>query len=158
MKRNPWDDCEAFVMAIRLRNKGICLPEVEQVFAEIVTAIVRMSALKLLKDPKYVGRRRLFLDPDTLSDMTLVALVALSRPIDVSRPRAVVNFIVKTVQNRLRNLVRDNSRHEARCTIQSENDLGAAIPELVGLRACSDIYGRTVPMEASGREQNLNAK
>ena len=146
--RNVWQDGDAFLMALRLRKKGIMLPDVEEVFGQIVVSIVLMATLLLLKEKGFKQCRELFLDPDTQGRMTLFALEKLATADLRKKPRTVINYVVKRVQSRLKNVERDTDRRKRKGEQVSESILGV---DLDSLHLCSDYSGQTRRVFPSGR-------
>lgn len=130
---NVYEDYEGVLpMAIRLRKAGKCPRDIDNVYGEIMREIVRMAAILLPKeDPRYTVHARDFLSEEVQSVMLCQCLVAAERNVDTEQGhRKVVNYLVKTVQNRLRNWVRDTEKRREKVSILTETELGMAIPEI----------------------------
>lgn len=146
---NVWENGDAFMMALRLRRKGVVYPDVEEVFASVVTSIVKMSTVLLVKrSAKYRRYAALFMEEDTQSQMVLNALTVLGKADTGKKPRVVINYVVKTVQNRLRDLVRNTQIHDRRAQFVTEHEIGTGLDYL---SVVSDFYGET-RRAASGRK------
>lgn len=160
-KRNgeleKWIDMEAFLMALRLRRKGILYPDIEDLFGQILVAMVETATKILLKEPEYRCRHRLFMSPDTQSFMLLQLLQELDKVNTSMQSKQVLNFILKTVQSRLRNLVRDLSRQKRNAKVFIESEMECAIDQL---SLCSDFFGQRRNHFDDGKvvTQNFNNK
>lgn len=150
-----WIDMDAFLMALRLRRKGIIYPDVETVFGEILMAMVQTATRLLIREePEYAQHKKLFLEPDTQSLMLLLLLQKLDL-VDTSMtsPQAL-KFILKTVKSRLKNFVRDTygvaKRNPKKCA--------GSIDDLSVMPICTDFFGQVRKSTDSGKvsTQNLN--
>ena len=152
---NVWEESQILPMAIRLRKSGQCPPDIDNLYGEIMSGIVRMASVLLPNnDPRYEMYRAEFLTEDVQSSMLCQALYAAERLIDTkSPPKRLVNYLVKTVQNRLRNYVRDTSKRKGILTMVTESELGYDISEL-GDRV-STLDGRTTYAEPHGKVNNI---
>lgn len=152
--KNLWEDSDAFLMALRLRKKGIYLPDVEALFANIVIAIVKMSTILLLKnEPEFKYRKELFLSPETQASMLVPALEALSKADLRRKPRPIINLVTKAVQNRLKNLSRDVGRAERRGITVTEQELGVSMEYMP--YHC-DLYGQRRRKYSVGKVNTQN--
>lgn len=127
---NVYEDYEGVLpMAIRLRKAGKCPGDIDNVYGQVMREIVRMAAILLPKeDPRYLPHAKDFLSDDVQSIMLCQCLVAAERNVDTEQGhKKVVNYLVKTVQNRLRNWVRDTENRKGKLTILSESELGVPI-------------------------------
>lgn len=133
MGKNVWEAAEILPMAIRLRRQEKCPPDVDAMYGEIITSIVLMATKLLIKkEKKYARYADDFLDADVQMKMVLACLSAAERLVDTSSDnRSIVNYLIKTVQSRLRNHVRDTENRKRRIEIVSETDLGGASLESV---------------------------
>jgi hypothetical protein len=159
MKLNCWDHADALAMAVRLRKAGNCPREIDDLYGDIVVSMVSMATLLLVRDdPKFRGRGAELMSTDVQSLMLLYALTALDRDIDTESPRRLVNYTVKTVQNRLRNYVRDTGRRSSKAEIVTESELGVDIYE-AGPRACN-LAGEPVRVDRTHKvdtcDRNFN--
>jgi hypothetical protein len=138
-----WEEAGILPMAIRLRRSGRCPSDIDDLYGTIMDGIVWMAAGTLVKDdPRYMMHKQEFMSPDCHSSMLLQVLSVADRLVDTDQaPRNVVNYLVKTVQNRLRNWVRDRERRRARLNIESESVLDGS-PRLVTV--CSRIDGQRI--------------
>lgn len=130
---NVYEDYEGVLpMAIRLRKAGKCPGDIDNVYGQIMQEIVRMAAILLPKeDPRYMVHAKDFLTDEVQSAMLCQCLVAAERNVDTRQgQRKVVNYLVKTVQNRLRNWVRDTEKRKGKVAILTENELGRGIGEI----------------------------
>ena len=130
---NVYEDYEGVLpMAIRLRKAGKCPGDIDNVYGQIMQEIVRMAAILLPKeDPRYMVHAKDFLTDEVQSAMLCQCLVAAERNVDTRQgQRKVVNYLVKTVQNRLRNWVRDTEKRKDKVAILTENELGRGIGEI----------------------------
>lgn len=110
-KKNVWEEAEILPMAIRLRKCGKCPPEIDSIYGKIIIGVVEMATKTLPdEDPKYKPRLPEFLDEEVQAQMVFNALRAAEKFVDARKdPRMIVNYLVKAVQNRLRNWVRDTT-------------------------------------------------
>lgn len=153
--RNVWEGAEILPMAIRLRKARRCPAEVDNLYGEIMRGIVKMASVLLPKeDPRYMCHRDEFLTEDVQSAMTLQILGVAERLVDCkAAPRSIVNYLVKTVQNRLRNYVRDTTKRRERMDIRTESSMDIA--EASFLEAVT-IDGRRIDAVRDGRKRILN--
>lgn len=133
---NCWDNADALAMAIRLRQSGKCPPDIDNLYGEIVESIVHMSTALLIQCPKYKQYSIELMSDDVQSTMLLHALTALERDVDTTNPKQVCNYVVKTVQNRLRNYVRDTTKRKVKADIVTETSMGISFDE-VGVMSCN---------------------
>lgn len=132
-----WIDMDAFLMALRLRRKGIIYPDVETVFGEILMAMVQTATRLLIREePEYAQHKKLFLEPDTQSLMLLLLLQKLDL-VDTSMtsPQAL-KFILKTVKSRLKNFVRDTY-----ATKRNPSHIAGRVEDLEVMPICTDFFG-----------------
>lgn len=121
---NVWDEAGILPMAIRLRKAGKCPQQVDNLFGQIIVEIVLM-ATRLLpdEDPRYGRHVQGMMAPDVQSLMVFNALRAAEKFVDDRKnPRTIVNYIVKSVQNRLRNWVRDTETRKRKMDIVTESE------------------------------------
>ena len=50
-QKNPWDNADAFLMAIRLRRKGLIYPEVEELHGLKLVVVQSLSHVQLFATP-----------------------------------------------------------------------------------------------------------
>lgn len=127
--QNVWDEAGILPMAIRLRKAGNIPAEIDNLYGEIMVEITRMGSLLLLRDdPRYECHRREFMSEDVQSTILMQVLVAAEKYVDTAaQPKRIVNYLTKTVQNRLRNYVRDTENRRAKVDIVSESELGCPL-------------------------------
>ena len=89
-----------------------------------------------------------FLTEDVQSAMTLQVLGVAERLVDCkATPRSIVNYLVKTVQNRLRNYVRDTEKKKnLMLPLDSAGDLFSTA-----------IDGRRLPLVSGGKKKDRKA-
>ena len=122
---NVWEEAEILPMAIRLRKCGKCPPSIDAIYGEIIIGIVTM-ATKLMpeEDPIYARYLEQFLDEEVQAQMVLNALNAAEKYVDDrKKPRNIVNYLVKAVQNRLRNWVRDTTNRRVKAEMVQIDDV-----------------------------------
>lgn len=131
MELNAWDEAGILPMAIRLRKAGKCPMDIDNLYGQIITQVVRMASILLpTEDPRYECHRKEFMAEDVQSVMLLQALTAAEKYIDTRKePRCIINYLVKTVQNRLRNYVRDTENRKSKLDMVAECDLDFDIGE-----------------------------
>ena len=141
-RMNVWDEAEILPMAIRLRKSGKCQEEIDNLYGQVIVEIVLMATRMLPeKDRRYRMHSRKFMEEDVQGLMVFNALNAAEKFVDSRKnPRSIVNYLVKTVQNRLRNLVRDTENREQKMDIVTECELQFDMMSTVK-QAC-DIEGR----------------
>lgn len=140
---NCWDNADALLMAIRLRKTNKCPVDIDNLYGEIVKSLVNMATELLLKSPSYQSYGKEFRSEDVQMTMLVHALTALEKNADTTKePKAVVNYAVKTVQNRLRNYVRDTSKRASKVQFVTESELDADIFE-AGPVTC-DVTGQQI--------------
>lgn len=102
-----WDDTnmDAFCVALRLRRIHKCPPDIERLFCDILRRIIWMGTVLLSRKKKYRRYRVVFYSEDVQSGLTLHILEGLQKTrVDTKIPRRVVNLIIRSTQNHLRNL------------------------------------------------------
>lgn len=145
---NVWENAECVAMAVRLRYAGKCPQQVDDMLGMVVRDIVKM-AVKLYprervirnKSPMSRWQSDIAFSEDT--EMELVYYVMRSifnGKAKTSDPRAMINFFVKTAQNRLDNIIRNVSNREriAQMVNECDND-GFTFSTLK-----TDIIGRLI--------------
>lgn len=102
-KRIPYEETDALALCERLYRKGLDTASTEQVRGEIVMAAVDIALSKLCvgATPYAVTFYR---DEETRGDCLLKALEALEKA-DAEDGRAMLNYVVRSVQNHARNMV-----------------------------------------------------
>lgn len=135
---NVWDEANILPAAIRLRRANRCPGDIDDLYGEIMRNIVYMASVLLPKeDPRYECHREEFVSEDVQSAMLLQALSAAEKYIDTRKSgSAIVNYITKAVQNRLRNYVRDSEKRANKVDMVLESELGYDIGER-GLTVCN---------------------
>lgn len=127
---NCWEHADALTMAVRLRRAGTCPRDVDNLFGELVESLVHMATALLVTGSKYRTRIDELMSFDVQQTMFVHCLAALDRDcLETADPKKVVNYLVKTVQNRLRNYVRDTSNRDSKLTVVSESVLGCDMAE-----------------------------
>lgn len=153
---NVWDEAGVLPMAIRMRRNGTIPRDIDDCYGEIMSGIVRMASILLpSEDPRYECHKAEFLTPDVQMSMLCQALRAAEQYVDTTqKPRSIVNYLVKCVQNRLRNYVRDTEKRRNLMTIVTESELPNNPLEYAD--SVMSLDGRVVPREPSCRVTNLN--
>lgn len=130
-RKNVWEEAEILPMAIRLRKCGKCPPEIDAIYGKIIIGVVELATKTMPdNDPKYKARLPEFLDEEVQAQMVFNALRAAEKFVDAKRnPRTIVNYLVKAVQNRLRNWVRDTTTRRMKADIVNECDTKMDIVE-----------------------------
>lgn len=151
-KMNVWEGAEILPMAIRLRKARRCPDDLDNLYGEVMRGIVKMASVLLPKeDPRYMCHREEFLSEDVQSSMLLQVLNVAERLVDTSStPRNIVNYLVKTVQNRLRNYVRDTTKRAERADIRSVASFDAIEGLLV---KALTIDGRKIDIARESRKK-----
>lgn len=152
-RRKLYIDCEVFVMAVRLRRKGVLLPDLENIFAQVLIQVVRMSTFLLLRNPKFCTYKSLFLDVEVQTNLLVPVLEALNGADLRRKPESVVGLLVRTTQNRLKNLARDHTRAVKRGITLCESDFErgfASVPR------CRDVNGVLRTMHPTGKVNTQN--
>lgn len=122
--KNVWEYAEILPMAIRLRKCGKCPPDIDAIYGEIIIQVVSMATKLMDEDPKYSARLPELLAEDVQAQMVLNALNAAEKFVDARKdPRKIVNYLVKAVQNRLRNWVRDTTNRRVKAEMVEERTL-----------------------------------
>lgn len=151
---NVWDEAGILPMAIRLRKKGQCPREIDNLYGEIVVEIVLMATRLMPKEygkglAKYMPA---LLSEDVQGQMVFNALRAAEKFVDTRRnTSSIVNYLVKAVQRRLLNWVRDTNGRESKAKFVTETALAFDIAEYG--ETTSDLEGRTVY-----REKDMSVK
>lgn len=129
---NVYDEGAVLPMAIRMRRAGNCPGDIDNLYGEIMAGIVHMATVLLPKeDPRYEMHLDEFLTPDVQMHMLCQCLSAAERYVDTNTsPKRIINYLVKTVQNRLRNYVRDTEKRREKVAILSEYDMGLSISDI----------------------------
>lgn len=140
-------------MAVRLRRKGVLLPDLERVFGEILVQIIKMASFLLLRNPKFCTYRSLFLDAEVQTNLLVPVLEALNGADLRRKPESVVGLLVRTTENRLKNLARDHTRAVKRGITICESDFErgfASVPR------CRDVNGVLRTMHPTGKVNTQN--
>ena len=141
---NAFDHADVFCVALRLRRIGKCPPDVERVFCDVLSSIVQMATALLLKTRKYCRYSRGWFQADVQSMMLLYALQALhSQHLDTADPKRVINYLISTTKNRLRNLAAYAERRKD-FNVTFDVDLDAGLQ-------CSDIMGEKRSRQPSAK-------
>jgi hypothetical protein len=148
---NVWDEAGILPTAIRLRRAGKCPLDIDNVYGEIMAGIVHMAALLLpQEDPRYTCHLDSFLSAEVQSAMLCQCLHAAEKYIDTRQGgRSIVNYLVKTTQNRLRNWVRDTEKRREKVEFVTESELGGDMFDRAGL---------VMSLDGTARPQERNCK
>lgn len=147
MVENAWDEAGILPMAIRMRKAGNCPSDIDNLYGEIMVEITKMGSLLLLReDPRYECHRREFMSDDIQMHILMQVLVAAEKYVDTrQKPKSIVNYLTKTVQNRLRNYVRDSENRKAKIDIVFESELGCDLA--TRCPSVSSLDGRMIDAE-----------
>jgi len=127
---NVWEFGDCLGLAARLRKRNQCPPDIDALYGAIMEGVVRMATAIFVRDDRYRHYAEEFMGHDIQVEMLYHALVAMEDSADTMRtPRQIVNYLVKTVQNRLRNIIRDRGRLKRSATVVTESELGFDIGE-----------------------------
>ena len=140
-------------MAIRLRKAHRCPADIDNIYGQIMQEIVRMAAILLPKeDPRYMVHAQDFLTEDVQQNMLCQCLYAAEKYVDTENGhKRVVNYLVKTVQNRLRNWVRDTEKRKEKANIVTASLLCKDGNELMLTQKVMTLDGREVFSEPCGK-------
>ena len=133
-----WEGAEILPMAIRLRKAGKCPPDIDAIYGEIIVGIVKM-ATKLMpeEDPKYRKYLNGMFAEDVQMQMQIVALLAAEKKVDTCKnPHKIVNYLVKAVQSRLKNWVRDTTNRRVKVDMVVASSLDFDVEEC-GTKECN---------------------
>ena len=148
---NPWDNADALLMCVRLRRKGIILPDVDALFAEVLKSIILMATrLLIIDDPRFASKRDFLFDYETQTDVLLQVLTKLNKA-KLRSSKSFVNWIVKASQNALRNIVRDSTRLKRTGTLLGDGDV-----DLDFIGYCRDFYGNIYKRDDGHKVSNIN--
>lgn len=101
-------DLEPFLMALRLRRRGIIYPDVEAVFGEILLSLVQTATRMLIKEEAdMLNHRNLLLSEDSQQQLALCLLQKLDCIDTAQKSHLVFSYVKNIVQSRAKNLVRD---------------------------------------------------
>jgi len=149
---NVYEDFDGVLpMAIRLRKAGKCPADIDNVYGQIMQEIVKLASILLPKeDPRYAVHAAEFLSEDVQAAMLCQCLVAAEQYVDTTQgQKRIVNYLVKCVQNRLRNYVRDTEKRKEKVAIVTECELGIALSDITdtvmtfdGQRTYGEVRGR----------------
>ena len=111
--RNPFEESEILGMAERLYRQGLDSEDTELERGQLIIATTDMALAKLMADGADARAAAYYRSEDCRAECMLKACMALARA-DTGNGRAMVNYMVKAVQNRARTLldrdVRDSQR------------------------------------------------
>lgn len=111
--RNPFEESEILGMAERLYRQGLDSEDTELERGQLIIATTDMALAKLMADGADARAAEYYRSEDCRAECMLKACMALARA-DTGNGRAMVNYMVKAVQNRARTLldrdVRDSQR------------------------------------------------
>ena len=146
MNVNVYDDAGILPMAIRMRRLRKCPAEIDNLYGEIIKGIVKMATLLLPKeDPRYTMHLQEFMSEDVQSLMIFNAIRSADTLVDTnSSSRNIVNYLTKTVQNRLRNYVRDTEKRKNVVVLLDDPGCGK-------VDAVSSIDGRRIDVTHGGK-------
>lgn len=117
---NVWDHADCVAMAIRLRYAGKCPREVDDMLGNVLLAIVKM-AVRLYPNERILRKKKpmnsweseiAFGDDTKMELLYYVMRTIHQRKAKTKDPRALINFFIKTAQNRLDNIIRNESNRE----------------------------------------------
>jgi hypothetical protein len=153
---NVWDEAGVLPMAIRMRRNGNVPRDIDDCYGEIMAGIVRMASILLpSEDPRYECHKAEFLQPDVQMAMLCQALKAAETYVDTKeKPRKIVNYLIKTVQNRLRNYVRDTEKRKNLMTILPECEISSDLSDYS--ETAMSLDGRRIPKDPYCRVTNYN--
>lgn len=144
-----WIDMDAFLMALRLRKCKAIYPDVEELFGEIILALVKTATRMLLHDePRMRIHQSFLLSADSQQQLVLLLLEQLDKVDATRKSHLVFAYIKNIVQSRARNLVRDAhaAKRDTRATERFE-DLEVH-PQV------ADFWGNTVKVKKTGKITN----
>lgn len=140
---------EAFMLALRLRRKGIVYQDVEAVFGQIIIALVKTSTHMLLNsEPGMRIHQEFLLSADSQQQLVLLLLEKLGMIDTTKKGHIVFTYLCRIVQTRARNLVRDShaAKRDTRVTDSFE---GLDVTPVV-----SDFWGETTKAIKIGKITN----
>ena len=146
-------DMEAFMLALRLRRKGIVYQDVEAVFGQIIIALVKTATHMLIHDePEMRMHQEFLLSADSQQQLAMLLLEKLDKVDATKKSHVAFMYIKNIVQTRARNLVRDAhaAKRDARITERFE-DL-----EIHPMAA--DFWGDTVKARRSGKISTISTE
>lgn len=127
---NVWEFGDCLAMAARLRKRNRCPADIDDLYGVIMQGVVKMATALFVKDDRYRRYADEFLSHDIQVEMLCHAFVAMEDSADTDRtPRQIVNYLVKAVQNRLRNIIRDRGRLKRNAVVIPECELNFDIGE-----------------------------
>lgn len=151
-----WECAYILPMAIRLRKANKCPPDIDEIYGEIIVGIVKMATkLMPVEDKAYLKHINEMLSEDVQMQMVFNALRAAETYVDTCKqPRKIVNYLVKVVQSRLKNWVRDTTNRRLKVDIVVESSLTFDANEF-HLKECN-LQGAEVWKEKNWKNQTQN--
>lgn len=147
--KNVYDYADFLAMAVRLRRKKKCQEPVDNAFGEVVVSIVNLATALLVKNQKYAKYREYLFSAETQSLMTLYALSVLEKPdTDTSNSRKLLNLVVKAVQRRLLNYIRDEGKRIGIRTPRELNENHSC--------KCRNFYGAEIVSRETSKKTCTN--
>ena len=120
LPKNVWDNADCVAMAVRLRYAGKCPQQVDDMLGMVVRDIVKM-AVKLYPRERIIRNKRpmntwevsIAFSEDTEMELVYYVMRSIYKgKAKTKNPRSLINFFVKTAQNRLDNIIRNASNRE----------------------------------------------
>lgn len=146
-------DMEAFMLALRLRRKGIQYPDVEAVFGQIIIALVKTATCMLIHDETDMRAYREFLlSADSQQQLAMLLLEKLDKVDATKKSHVAFMYIKNIVQTRARNLVRNAhaAKRDARITDRFE--------DLDIHPMTADFWGDIVKARRSGKISTISTE
>lgn len=108
MKGFAYENADALAMAVRLRMAHRCPADIDDLLGRVVMDLVYMAARLMAYKPKYSseGRLAIIFDIDNRMDAVVRIMNAIDQhKVKTSNSKAMVNYMVFTAQNSLRNAI-----------------------------------------------------
>lgn len=104
--RNPYEHAELFCMLERLRRNDELDSKSDNELGELLMSVARYSYTCYVRSGKKVRDA-----PDEAESEMLMYIIEVSRRADTDDPKAFVNCLIKSGQNKLRSMLRDRIKH-----------------------------------------------
>lgn len=104
--RNPYEHAELFCMLERLRRNDELDAKSDNELGELLMSVAKYSYTCYVRSGKQVKEA-----PCEAESEMLMYIIEVSRKADTSDPKAFVNCLIKSGQNRLRSMLRDRIKH-----------------------------------------------
>lgn len=105
MLPNPYENAESLCVALTLWKAGVLPTSLEKLFYDVLRSICYMGTALLVREVKFRKRTQEWYQPDIQSLLLTHLLVKIkSADLELDKPKAVVNYLLRSVQNRLRDL------------------------------------------------------